>query len=115
MAERVGDCLRHAEDRDRDTFDLMRLDPVTQKPVGEADDAQGRIIDLGFPVLRTDGDPHPSRHLVGDTVESEGRDETDDALGYPLGCLGKAMIAFGGGIRELIESAAELGDEAFPC
>ena len=114
VAESVGDRLRDAEDRDRDPLDVMRLDAVAKKLIGEPDDAQWRIVDLGLPVLRTDSDPYPSRHLVGDTVESEGRDEADYALGHPLGGLGKAMITLRGGVRELIEPAAELGDKTLP-
>ncbi len=114
VAENIGDRLRHAEDRDRDPFDVMHLDSVAEKLVGEPDDAQRRIVDLGLPFFRTDGDPHPSWHLVGDTVEGECRDEADDALGHPLGGFGEAVIALGGGVRELIEPAAELGDDALP-
>jgi len=47
-------------------------------------------------------------------MEGKGRNEADYAFGHPLGGLGKAMIALRGGVRELIESAAELGDEALP-
>ncbi len=114
VAEDIGDRLRSAEDRDRDPFDVMHLDAIAQKFVGKADDAQRRMVDLGLPVLRTDGNPYPSRHLVSDTVKGEGRDEADDALGHPFGRLGEAMIALGGGVCELIEPAAELGDEALP-
>ena len=114
VAEDIGDGLRHAEDRDRDPLDVVRLNAVAKKLVGKADNAQRRIVDLGLPVFRTDRDPHPTRHLIGDTVEGEGRDEADYALGHALGGLGKGMIAIGGGVRELIESAAELGDEALP-
>ena len=92
----------------------MRLDPVAEKLVGKADNAQRRVVDLGLPFFRTDSDPDPTWHLVGDTVEGEGRDEADDALGHALGGFGKAMIAVRGGVRELIEPAAELGDEALP-
>ena len=47
-------------------------------------------------------------------MEGKGRDEADDALGYTLSGLGKATITLGGNVRELIESAAEFGYEAFP-
>ncbi len=47
-------------------------------------------------------------------MESECRDQKDDALGHPLGGLGKAVIAVGGGVRELIVTAAEPGDDALP-
>jgi hypothetical protein len=114
MAEVISDGLRHAEDGDRDTFDVVCLDPVAETLIGKVDCAQRWIVGLRFPLLRTDGGPYPSRHLVRDAVEGEGRDEADDALGHPLGGLGKAMIAVGGRVRELIESAAEPGDEALP-
>ena len=114
VAESVGDRLRYAEDRNRDPFDVMRLDAVAKKLISEPDNAQWRIVDLWLPHLRTDGDPYPTWHLVSDTVEGEGRDEADDALGHPLGGLRKAMIALRGGIGELIKSAAKPGDEALP-
>lgn len=114
VAKSVGDRLRHAEDRNRDAFYVVRLDPVAEKLVSETDDAHWGVVDLGLPVLRTDRDPDPVWHLVGDTVEGEGRDEADDALGHTLCGLGKASIAVRGGVGELIESAAEPGHEALP-
>ena len=114
MAEDIGDGFRRAEDWNRDAFDVVSLDAVAKKLVGKADNAQWRIVDFGFPILRTDGYPYPPRHLVGDTVESQGRDEADYTLGHALGGFGQAVSTLRGSVRELIKSAAELGDEALP-
>src|SRR3546814_3885770 len=114
MAKDIGDGLRYAVDWDRDAFNVVCLGAVAEKLVGEADDTQRRIVDLRLPVLRADRDPHPSRHLVSDAVEGEGRDEADDTLGHALGSLGEGVIAVGGGVSKLIESAAKPGDEAIP-
>src|SRR3546814_6082503 len=107
MAKDIGDGLRYAVDWDRDAFNVVCLGAVAEKLVGEADDTQRRIVDLRLPVLRADRDPHPSRHLVSDAVEGEGRDEADDTLGHALGSLGEGVIAVGGGVSKLIESAAK--------
>jgi hypothetical protein len=114
VAKSVGDRFRHAEDRDRDAFDVVGLDPVMEKLISEADDAQRRVVDLGLPFFRTDRDPDPTWHLVGDTVESQGRDEANDPLGHALGGFGKTMVAVRSGVGELIEPAAEPSDKALP-
>lgn len=114
VAEDVGDRLRHAEDRDGNALDFVDLDPVAEEFVGESDDAERRIFDLGFPVLGPDRDPDAARHLIGDAVEGKRRDEADHALGHALGRFGKAVIAFRGGVRELVKPPAEPGDHAFP-
>jgi hypothetical protein len=43
VAKSVGDRLCDAEDRDRDAFDVVRLDLVAEKLIGEANDAQRRV------------------------------------------------------------------------
>ena len=82
MAEHIRDSLGHAEDWNLDSLDIMSLDIVTQKFFGEANDAQRGIVDLWLPFLGANGNPDLSRHLVGDAVKRERRDEADDPLGY---------------------------------
>lgn len=84
VAEDIGDRLRHAEDRDRNPLDVVRLDPVAKELVGEANNAQWWIVDLGLPVFRTDRDPDPTWHLFGDAVEGEGETRQMTPLGTRL-------------------------------
>jgi hypothetical protein len=107
MSERVGDSLGDPEDGDRDAFDFVRLDAILKKPGGESDNAEGRIADLGLPILETNRDPDAARHLIGNAVEGEGGDKADDAPWDSLGCFSEGVVRFHGGIRELVEAAAE--------
>lgn len=74
----------------------------------------GGIVDLWLPIFGANGNLDLSRHLVGDAVKRERRDEADDSLGYSLCRFGQAVIALDNGVRELVEPAAEPGDEAGP-
>lgn len=47
-------------------------------------------------------------------MEGKGRDQADDALGNPLGGLGKTVMTLRGGVRELIKSATEPGNDTLP-
>src|SRR3546814_21022259 len=59
------------------------------------------------PVARSDRDPDPARHLIGQAVESERRDHGYHALGYALGDLGERLVCVDVASRILVEAAAD--------
>jgi hypothetical protein len=71
VAEAVGNCLGWAEHLDWNTLDHMRLDTVGQELSREPHDPDRCAVRLGAPVPLADGDPNPSRELIGQAVEGE--------------------------------------------
>src|SRR3546814_12896380 len=67
------------------------------------------------PVARSDRDPDPARHLIGQAVESERRDHGYHALGDALGDLGASLVCVDVASRILVEAAADPDEFALFC
>src|SRR3546814_7937375 len=75
--------------------------------LGETDDPRRWIGWDRRPVARSDRDPDPARHLIGQAVESERRDHGYHALGDALGDLGERLVCVDVASRILVEAAAD--------
>ncbi len=70
----------------------MGFDPLRERFAGEADNAQRRIQEGGPTRSAIDGQPDLGRELSADSMEAEGREQTDHALRHG-GCRhGQAMV-----------------------
>src|SRR3546814_3193121 len=75
--------------------------------LGETDDPRRWIGWDRRPVARSDRDPDPARHLIGQAVESERRDHGYHALGDALGDLGERLVCVDVASRILVEARSE--------
>src|SRR3546814_12231713 len=75
--------------------------------LGETDDPRRWIGWDRRPVARSDRDPDPARHLIGQAVESERRDHGYHALGDALGDLGERLVCVAVALRILVERSEE--------
>src|SRR3546814_15733649 len=75
--------------------------------LGETDDPRRWIGWDRRPVARSDRDPDPARHLIGQAVESERRDHGYHALGDALGDLGERLVCVAVASRILVDAASD--------
>jgi len=66
----------------------------------------------GLAGVNINRDPHERRHLQGEFMIGERRDQADDPLGDELGDFGKRMAGLEVRIWQLIETAGEPNDTA---
>ncbi len=112
VAEQIDDRLRDIIDAYRHALDAVFFNTFVEHLAAEAHDLKRRLGDGGPAIFRTDRHPYAARNGVGEFVKSERRDQAHDAPWHELGGFGKSMVGVPAGIRELIESAAGLKDQA---